>query len=149
MTLGKSGPNMTGKSHNSRTPFSSERMGEHTRPRVWFATPRREHWGKTFNAGARRIVREARALPFELKPKPALSRRNSAKMGAARRRISLWKRTIRFNPGLCQYSGPVSVSVRSRIRLKNVHPFPTDGNVTANYGPSIVHKSISAQVGMV
>jgi len=28
--------------------------GEHTRPRVWFATPRREHWGKTFNAGARR-----------------------------------------------------------------------------------------------
>lgn len=37
--------------------------GEHTRPRVWFATPRREHWGKTFDAGARRRAREARALP--------------------------------------------------------------------------------------
>jgi hypothetical protein len=48
--------------------------GEHTRPRVWFTTPRREHWGKTFDAGARRIAREARALPFELKPKPALYR---------------------------------------------------------------------------
>ena len=67
---------MTGKSHNSRTPFSSERMGEHTRPRVWFATPRREHWGKPFDTGARRGAREARALPFDLKPKPALSRRN-------------------------------------------------------------------------
>jgi hypothetical protein len=46
--------------------------GEHTRLSVWFATPRREHWGKPFDAGARRIVREARALPFELKPKPTL-----------------------------------------------------------------------------
>jgi hypothetical protein len=38
--------------------------GEHTRPRVWFATPRREHWGKIFDAGARQTAREARALPF-------------------------------------------------------------------------------------
>jgi len=39
---------------------------------VWFATPRRERWGQD-------IRREARALPFELKPKPALSRRNQMK----------------------------------------------------------------------
>jgi len=32
-------------------------------PRLWFATLRREHWGKTIRRGARRIAAGATALP--------------------------------------------------------------------------------------
>ena len=72
---GPRGPSERARASQSRCAIS----GEHTRPRVWFATPRREHWGKTFDAGARRTAREARALPFELIPEPALSRGNQTK----------------------------------------------------------------------
>ena len=47
--------------------------GEHTRPRVWFATPRRERWGRedVRREGASHSTRGACA-PFELIPKTAM-----------------------------------------------------------------------------
>ena len=46
--------------------------GKQTRPRVWFATPRREHWVKDFRRGGDSNRTQAPALPFELKPKTRL-----------------------------------------------------------------------------
>jgi len=53
------------------------KWGAHAPSRVVRDASPRTSGGKIFDAGARRIAREARALPFELKPKTAPGDRNN------------------------------------------------------------------------